>query len=224
VAEHNIEVVAQDSELHLRFVCRAVSGAPCRRRPPAGDDRESWSADDPTLVDGSCWAVDWVEAVGLTDGIIAGDTRGVTETWGSIPVDLSYDEAVVIAPVAPHTTLLDGSYDMSNPDPTKSNTWVGGRQLTWQEKCEQLEVENRRLSGFARIVHDMSRNEFGRHEGDYDTNDPTGTSQGNPHHAVGDVFGYSIGGKRRAYARPERSQEDNPEAWIINATVEVPRG
>jgi len=108
--------------------------------------------------------------------------------------------------------------EISNPDPNKSNTWIGGRQLTWQEKCERLEAEVRLLHGFAQIVNDMSRNEFGRHEGDYDTNDPTGVSRGNPHHRVGDVFGYSIGGRRRAYARPERAREGDPDAWIIDAS------
>jgi hypothetical protein len=119
------------------------------------------------------------------------------------------------------------TYDMNNPDPAKSITWVadgdGYRQLTWQEKCEQLEAENRRLQGFARMIRDLSRNEYGRHEGDADFNDPTGISQGNPHIGVGEVFGYSIGGHRRAYARPIRELEGDPEAWIVEATDPAPR-
>lgn len=103
---------------------------------------------------------------------------------------------------------------MNENDEILSNMSIGDKRLTWREKCEHLEAENRRLQGFATIVADLSRNRSGRHEGDSDFNDPTGISQGNPHLAVGQVFGYGIHGYT-AYARPARHEEGDPGAWQI---------
>ena len=77
----------------LCLVCTATPGSPCRKRP--ADDRESWSYNDPDLIDGDCWAVEWVEAVGL-EAMTSAD--GVT--WPTIPVTVEYDEGVVLAPAA----------------------------------------------------------------------------------------------------------------------------
>jgi len=105
MSAHAIEIIAEDYELRLRFVCHATPGADCRRRPPEGDDRESWSPDDPGLVDGECWAVEWIREAGWDDSIIADGTRGKTEVWASLPVSVGYDEGVSVRPEMPHSTL-----------------------------------------------------------------------------------------------------------------------
>lgn len=58
---HHI-AIEWDEEPRLRLTCSAAPGAPCRMRP--ADDRETWYVGDPDLVDGDCWAVEWVEAGG----------------------------------------------------------------------------------------------------------------------------------------------------------------
>lgn len=98
MAEHEIQVVADDGELSLRLVCHAAKGAPCHRRPPENDDRESWSADEEGLVDSTCWATDWIEAVGFEDGVYAADAlHRPTVTYATAPVTISYDDGVSVA-------------------------------------------------------------------------------------------------------------------------------
>lgn len=106
---HSIEIVAQDYELYLRLVCHAVAGAPCRRRPPADDIRETWDADDPGLVDGECWATEWIEAAGWEDSVIAASTRGQRVVWGSLPVEVYYEEGVAITPTNKPPALVPTS-------------------------------------------------------------------------------------------------------------------
>lgn len=107
MSEHAIEVVSEYGELSLKLVCHAVPGSPCRMRPPEGDDRESWSFDDPGLVPGECWAVEWQHDVGFVDGVRTTDTGTVADgvAWASIPVAIEYDECVMVSRVAEHTTL-----------------------------------------------------------------------------------------------------------------------
>lgn len=77
---------------HLALVCTAAPGAPCRKRPP--DDRERWSYNDPDLVDGECWAIEWIDAAGWDDSVRT-DGGG---RW-SLPVDVTYDEGVIVTPI-----------------------------------------------------------------------------------------------------------------------------
>jgi hypothetical protein len=92
-----------------------------------------------------------------------------------------------------------------------STTYVGNMDvpLTWRELAERGKAEIERLTAFATILFDLSRNENGRHEGDVDGYGP---SLGNPHIKVGQVFGYSIHGHHE-YVRPPREQQHDPEAW-----------
>lgn len=106
--EHEIQVVAEYGELSLRLVCHAAKGAPCRMRPPEGDDRESWSADDEDLVDGDCWALDWIAADTFADQVRASDAlNDATRIYATAPVAIGYDECVTVALATPQPTLVD---------------------------------------------------------------------------------------------------------------------
>ena len=87
---HHLEIDFGMSGPELRLVCTATPGSPCRMRPP--DDREYWREDDPDLIDGECWAVEWLEAVG-TEAVVSADDA----TWPAIPVTVEYDEGVVLS-------------------------------------------------------------------------------------------------------------------------------
>lgn len=95
---HHLEIDFGMRGPELRLVCTATPGSPCRMRP--ADDRETWSYNDPDLIDDECWAVEWVEGGGM-ETMASAD--GVT--WPTIPVTVEYDEGVVLAPVAPHPPL-----------------------------------------------------------------------------------------------------------------------
>lgn len=90
-----------------------------------------------------------------------------------------------------------------------SNVTVDGTRLTWKELADHVGEQYTKADAFARIIHDLSRNEHGRHEGDVDGNSP---SLGNPHLPVGTVFGYSIGGSYE-YVVPPHEDAHKPEAW-----------
>lgn len=99
-ATHWIELDTYGGELHQKLTCTAAPGAPCRRRP-RDNDRECWNEDDPDLIDGDCWAVEWISATGWDDGTRA--PEGIT--FPRIPVSVSYDECVFLEPVDSHPTL-----------------------------------------------------------------------------------------------------------------------
>lgn len=107
MSEHAIEVVSEYGELSLKLVCHAVPGSPCRMRPPAGDDREYWHIDDPGLVAGECWAVEWQRDAGFVNGVRSAEPGTVADpiVWASIPVGVEYDECVIVARIPEHTTL-----------------------------------------------------------------------------------------------------------------------
>lgn len=89
---HFVELVINAGELHPNFRCAAPEDAPCRRRPP-GDryDAEFFTYEEATELGYQCWAVEWVEAVGIEDAIIGSD--GVLS---SVPVGINYREGVEI--------------------------------------------------------------------------------------------------------------------------------
>lgn len=102
--------------------------------------------------------------------------------WAAIPVAFGFGTEHPIDPVAMHTRW-------HNAQP--ANVSVG---------------EHDRLTALAGMVDDLDRNEHGRHIGDADSSDPSGTSQGNPIHPPGSTLGYDIGG--RPYVMPERTTRD----------------
>jgi hypothetical protein len=93
-----------------------------------------------------------------------------------------------------------------------SNVSVGAQRMTWRELCEAQETELIKLRKFQQIVSDLDRNEHGRHEGDIDTFDPTGISNGNPKFCTGEVIAYSLGGK--PYIMPARGNRHDPDSWL----------
>lgn len=100
---HSVTITADpDGFLHLGLECTAAPGAPCRRRPV---DRtlEEWSPDDPNIEfeDDECFAVEWVNAEGFEDAVFSEDA-GV---FARIPVRVSYEEGVIVAPAEPHPVL-----------------------------------------------------------------------------------------------------------------------
>lgn len=95
---HSIQLVIEDGELHRRFVCTAPGDASCRRRPEDFEDgRESWTAEEATRAGFPCWAVDWVEAVGIEDALYMDGESGTV--LASVPVSIAYDEGVEVTPI-----------------------------------------------------------------------------------------------------------------------------
>lgn len=94
---HHVQLVIESGELHPRFVCTAPEDADCRRCPEDFDRRnqESWSSAEATKNGYPCWAVDWIDVVGIEDAIIC----PADQVLASVPVTISYDEGVEIMPV-----------------------------------------------------------------------------------------------------------------------------
>lgn len=100
---HALQIVSNCGELSIALACRAVEGADCRMRPPIGSDRENWVVGEPGLVDGPCWALDWIEATSIQEALVFdGGGDGVVL---AAEVNVSYDEGVIVTLAAPHSTL-----------------------------------------------------------------------------------------------------------------------
>lgn len=98
---HHIEIDTSYGAPRLVLVCTATPGSDCRKRPT--DDREAWQIEDPDLVDGECWAAEWIEAAGWDDIV-----RALDDTpWPRIPVTVHYDEGVNVAPIPPRHETPD---------------------------------------------------------------------------------------------------------------------
>lgn len=93
---HHVNLTIERGELHRTFTCTAPEDAPCRRRPPEPEERESWTAEEATVPSAQCWAVEWVEAVGIRDSLIA---TGEDCVLASIPVEISFEEGVGFEPI-----------------------------------------------------------------------------------------------------------------------------
>ena len=79
---------------------QTAKGAECRMRPVNADELDQgWY--DLTFEDGECWAVEWISAGGWEDSVRCPDGA----KFPRIPVEVTYDEGVWIAPVNPHPTL-----------------------------------------------------------------------------------------------------------------------
>jgi len=74
------------------------------------------------------------------------------------------------------------------------------------------QAELTRLRAFALLVSDLDRNRNGRHEGDVDSGEPTGVSQGNPSMPTGAWIGTTMSGHQIVV--PPRNLRHDPEAWI----------
>lgn len=96
---HHVELKIEGGELHRGFTCTAPEDAPCRRRPK-DTLLESWSSEEATETGHQCWAVEWVEAVGIEDSIRSYPDR----VLASVAVDISYEEGVNIEPITPDLT------------------------------------------------------------------------------------------------------------------------
>jgi len=100
-----------------------------------------------------------------------------------------------------------------------SGTSIGGKRLTWRELAEWQQEKIAHLSKFQSIVFDLDRNESGRHEGDVDSYDPTGTSQGNPFISTGSTFGYTF--SRIPIVMPPRERRHDPDAWLQRKSADA---
>ncbi|MBE7953603.1 hypothetical protein ILP86_04615 [Microbacterium sp. R1] len=94
---HHVELKIESGELHHGFTCTAPEDAPCRRRPKDHEQRDSWSCDESTEIGFPCWAVDWVNAVGIEDAIFGYPDQVLAR----VPVTISYEECVSIEPITP---------------------------------------------------------------------------------------------------------------------------
>ena len=101
---HHVNLSIEQGELRRTFTCTAPEDAPCRRRPPEPEERESWTAEEATVPGADCWAVEWVEAVGVRDAIIATVEDRVL---ASVPVEISFEEGVGIEPITPALSRLE---------------------------------------------------------------------------------------------------------------------
>lgn len=93
MAEHFVRLVVEGGELHPSFVCVAPEDADCRRRPrnaEGGEAPETWTADQATEPGFDCWAVEWVDAVGLPDAMFS----AVDGVLAAVPVSITYCEGV----------------------------------------------------------------------------------------------------------------------------------
>ena len=102
---HHIGIDASDPDCapRLVLVCTATPGSDCRKRPT--DDREAWQPDDPDLIDGECWAAEWVSAAGWDDSVRPDALSDAP--WPHIPVIVHYDEGVIVAPIPPRRETPD---------------------------------------------------------------------------------------------------------------------
>ena len=119
IAGHRGEVVPN-------LICTAAPGADCRKRP-ADPDREEWSLDDPDLIDGECWAVEWAAEGGWET--VATDHAEI----GRIPVAVQYDEGVLVAPaeeeppgprIVRHRDAITGEYVTADEAAARPDTTV----------------------------------------------------------------------------------------------------
>lgn len=144
---HHLEIDASDhhSAPRLVLVCTAAPGSGCRKRPT--DDRERWYLDDPDLVDGDCWAVDFIDAAGWDDGVRADDFDGtpwpsITQ-WPRIPVTVHYDEGVIVAPIGPpdHTLAIAEAARAYVAIQRRGVTTVADRMQAWDRLTAAVDAE-----------------------------------------------------------------------------------
>ncbi len=94
---HFVELKIEGEKLQRGFKCTMPADAPCRRRPKDHELRESWTEEESTESGLACWAVEWVDAVGIEEAIFGGEFDGVL---ASVPVSIAYEECVSIEPLA----------------------------------------------------------------------------------------------------------------------------
>ena len=102
-----------------------------------------------------------------------------------------------------------------------SNISINAEQQTWKQLYEREHAARLELDGYQIMLSDLDRNKHGRHQGDRDSFDPAGISQGNPHLKTGDVIGYSLHGTWK-YVVPEPRLRGDLSAWRQAALREVP--
>lgn len=95
--KHYVTLTIESGELHRGFVCESGPDATCRKRPPGWEDGggDSWSSSEATETGFDCWAVEWIEAAGIEDGLLGAD-----EILARVPVLIAYDEGVEITPMS----------------------------------------------------------------------------------------------------------------------------
>lgn len=93
---HHVQLKIENGELTPGFTCTAPEDAPCRRRPKNHEGRQEWSDHEATEPGFACWAIDWIAATSIGDAIMGFPDR----ILASVPVEISYEEAVFIEPVA----------------------------------------------------------------------------------------------------------------------------
>lgn len=109
-------------------------------------------------------------------------------------------------------TVMSSRQGPAGTDDVWSNVTQNGARLKWRELYELERKSRLEADRWRTIVADLHRNPHGRHEGDSDSGDPSGRSQGNPNFRAGDTFGWDIGG--RAYIYPPAAERYRFEAWL----------
>lgn len=109
---HFVELKIDGEKLQRGFKCTMPPDAPCRRRPKDHELRESWTAEESTETGFACWAVEWVDAVGIEEAIYGGEFDGVL---ASVQVSITYEECVSIEPLMGATALEQDSITIPRP-------------------------------------------------------------------------------------------------------------
>ena len=90
---------------------------------------------------------------------------------------------------------------------------INGEPFECPEGYEVVSEKAKRRGQLAlQLLSDLDRSAAGRHRGDAESEDPTGTSQGNPLLPPGTHIGYSLYGNRRIVV-PDICDLADPEAW-----------
>lgn len=92
---HMLDVHMEYGSPSVSLRCLMPPDAPCRRRPPDYENRESWSLDESTETGHVCWAVEWIDLAGQ-ECISVDSHHGLL---ASVPVTLVYDEGPVVTPL-----------------------------------------------------------------------------------------------------------------------------
>lgn len=110
---HHLDLIVEDGVPHIKFRCTGMPDADCRRRPPDWEESgdESWSLESATETGFECWAADWIDATGFGDAVM-----GENGTYASAPIDISYDEGVIIAPATAQEPIFHDPADVDGRD------------------------------------------------------------------------------------------------------------
>ena len=93
---HYLQMANRDGEIVTELVCMAGPDGLCHHRPEGFEDGdwEEWTAEQAGAPGYSCWAEDWVDAAGIENVVVLGDSMVLARR----PVHIAYDNGLMISP------------------------------------------------------------------------------------------------------------------------------